>query len=88
MGVRIRLARLGRKKRPFYRIVVADTQAPRDGRFIEVVGTYDPLKDPPKIDVKGEKVLEWLKRGAAPTETVKHILKKAGISEKFVNTTS
>ncbi len=82
MAVKIRLARHGSKKRPFYRIVVANSESPRDGRFIEIVGTYDPLKDPPRIDLKAEKVVEWLKRGAEPTDTVKQIFKKAGITKK------
>ena len=78
MSVKIRLARFGAKKKPYYRIVVADGRSPRDGRFIERVGTYDPNLDPPKITVDKEKVKEWLKRGATPSETVKSLLKKAG----------
>jgi len=77
MAVRIRLTRLGRKKKPFYRIVVADSEAPRDGRFLEVVGTYDPLKDPAEITVKHDRVQEWLSRGAKPSDTVRSLLKKA-----------
>ncbi len=80
MAVRLRLARLGAKKRPFYRIVASDSESPRDGRFIEVVGTYDPNHDPAKIDIKEAKVKKWLDDGALPTETVASLLKKAGIS--------
>ncbi|HHL39869.1 MAG TPA: 30S ribosomal protein S16 [Deltaproteobacteria bacterium] len=79
MAVRIRLARHGRKKRPFYRIVVADASSPRDGRCIEVVGTYDPNHDPAAVDLKAEKIVAWLKKGASPSETVRQILKKAGV---------
>jgi len=69
---------MGKKKKPFYRIVVADSRAPRDGRFIEIVGNYDPKTDPPEITIKEERVTDWLSRGAAPTETVSHLLKKKG----------
>ncbi len=79
MAIRFRLARFGTKKRPFYRIVVADSRAPRDGRFIEKVGTYDPLQNPEKITLDREKIFMWYKRGARPTETVKNIFKKEGI---------
>ncbi|HHD12130.1 MAG TPA: 30S ribosomal protein S16 [Deltaproteobacteria bacterium] len=79
MAVKIRLARHGSKKRPFYRIVVADERCPRDGRFIEVVGTYDPTKEPAKVELKEERLLEWLRRGAQTTETVKSLFKKAGL---------
>ena len=78
MPVKIRLARHGAKKRPFYRIVVADSEAPRDGRFLEVVGTYNPLTDPAKVDLKSERVKHWMDRGATPTDTVKSLLKKEG----------
>ncbi|RMG59839.1 MAG: 30S ribosomal protein S16 [Deltaproteobacteria bacterium] len=84
MAVRIRLARHGRKKRPFYRIVVAFSESPRDGRFIEKVGTYDPLQDPPAITVKEERVLKWLSEGAQPTETVRSLLKRVGVWQKFM----
>lgn len=77
MAVKIRLARLGRKKRPFYRIVVANSEAPRDGKFLEVVGTYDPLKDPVEVAIKHEKVQQWLAKGAIPTDTVKSLLAKS-----------
>ena len=76
MAVKVRLARLGRKKRPFYRIVVANSEAPRDGKFLEIVGTYDPMKDPVEIVIKHEKLQLWLDKGAQPTETVKSILAK------------
>ncbi len=72
---------MGKKKAPFYRIVVADARAPRDGRFIEEVGTYDPTKDPSVIDVKEEAIKKWLGNGAQPTETVGKILKIAGITK-------
>lgn len=77
MAVKLRLTRQGGKKRPFYRIVVADSEAPRDGSFIEVVGTYDPMVNPAKVDLKSERVSFWLDKGVIPTETVRQILKKA-----------
>jgi small subunit ribosomal protein S16 len=76
MSVKIRLARHGAKKRPFYRIVVADSESPRDGRFLENVGTYNPLKDPAQITLKSERIQYWLNHGATPTDTVKSLLKK------------
>ncbi len=76
MAVRIRLTRLGRKKQPFYRIIVADSESSRDGKFLDVVGTYDPLQDPAKIDINDEKLNDWLGKGALPTTTVKSLLKK------------
>lgn len=76
MAVRIRLRRMGAKKTPFYRIVVADSRFPRDGRFIEELGYYAPLKDPVDFKVDGEKVQKWIKNGAQPTDTVKSLLKK------------
>ena len=78
MAVKIRLTRLGSKKAPFYRIVVADSRYPRDGRFIEEVGYYDPTKEPAVVKVDAEKVQKWLSNGAQPTDTVKSILKKNG----------
>ena len=81
MAVKIRLRRMGAKKKPFYRIIVADSRSPRDGRFIEELGTYDPLKDPSEIKVDGEKAKQWIANGAQPTETVKVLLKKAGVIE-------
>ena len=77
--VKIRLRRMGAKKAPFYRIVVADSHFPRDGRFIEEIGTYNPLMDPPEIKVDGERALTWIKNGAQPTDTVKNLLKRAGV---------
>lgn len=79
MAAKMRLTRIGAKKRPFYRIIVADGRAPRDGRFSEVVGTYDPKKDPAEILFKEDRVKEWLSRGAEPSETVASLLKKKGI---------
>ncbi|UFS72717.1 30S ribosomal protein S16 [Geomonas sp. RF6] len=83
MSIKIRLARAGAKKKPFYQVVVADCRARRDGRFIENVGTYDPNKNPAVANLSEEKTLEWLGKGAQPTDTVKQILKKAGIWEKY-----
>lgn len=77
--VKIRLRRLGAKKAPFYRIVVADSRYPRDGRFIEEIGTYNPLTDPATVNVDADRAQEWIKRGAQPTDTVRGILKKAGV---------
>jgi small subunit ribosomal protein S16 len=76
MAVKIRLRRMGAKKAPFYRIVVADSRYPRDGRFIEEVGYYDPTKEPSVVKIDGEKVKKWLSNGAQPTDTVRAILKK------------
>jgi len=78
MSVKIRLARYGAKKRPFYRIVVADNDAPRDGRFIELVGTYEPRSEPAAVTIKRERIQAWIKKGATPTATVKSLLKKEG----------
>jgi small subunit ribosomal protein S16 len=80
MAVKIRLARHGAKKRPFYRIVVADSESPRDGRFIEAVGTYAPLEDPAAVSLKTDRVKYWIDQGAKLTDTVRNILKKEGIS--------
>ena len=77
--VKIRLRRMGAKKNPFYRIVVADSRFPRDGRFIEEIGTYNPLAEPVEIKVDGERALNWIKSGAQPTDTVRGLLKKAGV---------
>ena len=76
--VKIRLRRMGATKAPFYRIVVADSRYPRDGRFIEEIGTYNPLTDPATVTVDAEKAQEWIKNGAQPTDTVRALLKKAG----------
>ena len=77
--VKIRLKRIGAHKKPFYRVVVADSRTPRDGRFIEELGTYYPLKDPAEIKIDAEKAQKWLDNGAQPTETVRSLLKKSGI---------
>jgi small subunit ribosomal protein S16 len=77
--VKIRLTRLGSKKNPFYRVVVADSRYPRDGRFIEEIGTYDPLTNPSTIKIDAEKAAKWLANGAQPTDTVKELLKISGI---------
>ena len=77
--VKIRLRRMGAKKAPYYRIVVADSRFPRDGRFIEEIGTYNPLTEPATVTVDGEKVKTWMKNGAQPTDTVRGLLKKAGV---------
>lgn len=77
--VKIRLRRMGAKKTPFYRIVVADSRYPRDGRFIEEIGTYNPLTDPATVNVDADRAQEWIKKGAQPTDTVRGILKKAGV---------
>jgi len=79
MAVKIRLRRMGAKKAPFYRIVVADGRYPRDGRFIEEIGTYDPTREPSAITVDAEKAKAWLANGAQPTDTVRVILKKEGV---------
>ena len=79
MPVRIRLMRFGRKKRPFYRVVAADSRAPRDGKFLDILGYYDPLKEPFEFKVDEEKVKMWLERGAEPTETVRTLLRRIGI---------
>jgi len=76
--VKLRLRRMGAKKAPFYRIVVADSRSPRDGRFIEEIGTYDPLKNPAAINIDVDRAKEWIATGAQPTDTVRSLLKKAG----------
>jgi small subunit ribosomal protein S16 len=81
--VKIRLRRVGAKKRPSYRVVVADARAPRDGAFIEVIGHYNPLTEPETVVVDEERVLHWLGHGAQPTDTAKRLLSKTGIIEKF-----
>lgn len=82
--VRLRSQRYGSKKSPFYRIVATDSRNPRDGRFIEVVGTYDPLTNPATVKLDEEKVMEWLSLGAKPTDTVKSLLSKEGLLAKFL----
>lgn len=84
MAVRIRLARHGRKKAPFYRLVVADSRSPRDGRFIEQLGIYNPMTTPSEISIDVEKAVKWLKDGAIPSDTARGLLKKAGAWEAFV----
>lgn len=79
MAVKIRLRRMGAKKAPFYRVVVADSRYPRDGRFIEEIGTYNPLTEPATVEVDAEKVQKWISNGAQPTDTVKRLLKNKGI---------
>mgnify|MGYP001027611421 FL=1 len=81
MAVKIRLKRMGMKKRPFYRVVVADERSPRDGRFIEEIGIYDPMKQPAEIRIDNEKARKWLDNGAQPTDTVKVLLRKVGVLE-------
>ena len=83
MAVKMRLKRMGAKKRPFYRIVVADSRSPRDGRFIEEVGYYNPIENPAVVKVNKEVALKWLNTGATPTDTVRDILSKEGILKEF-----
>lgn len=79
MAVKIRLKRMGAKKKPFYRVIVADSRSPRDGKFIEELGYYNPLKEPSEIKIDAEKAEKWLSNGAQPTDTVKNLFKRAGI---------
>jgi len=79
MAVKIRLRRMGAKKAPFYRIVVADSRYPRNGRFIEEIGYYDPMKEPAVLNVDNEKAAQWIKNGAQPTDTVRDLLKRSGV---------
>ena len=79
MAVKMRLRRIGAKKAPFYRVIVADSRSPRDGRFIEEIGYYNPLTEPAEIKIDAEKAKKWIANGAQPTETVKALLKKSGI---------
>lgn len=85
MAVKIRLKRMGAKKTPFYRIVVADSRSPRDGRFIETVGYYNPLTTPATVKIDEEKALKWLANGAKPSDTVRNLLSQQGIMKKFHN---
>ncbi|MBM7094146.1 MULTISPECIES: 30S ribosomal protein S16 [Alteribacter] len=85
MAVKIRLKRMGAKKSPFYRVVVADSRSPRDGRFIEEIGTYNPLTNPVKFDVNEEKALKWMTEGAKPSDTVRNLFSNVGLMEKFHN---
>ena len=81
----IRLKRMGAKKAPFYRVIVADSRSPRDGRFIDTIGTYNPLTTPAEIKLNEESAIKWLNNGAIPTDTVKNLFSKAGIMEKYHN---
>ncbi|MFT9847887.1 30S ribosomal protein S16 [Aneurinibacillus sp. REN35] len=83
MAVKIRLKRMGQKKAPFYRVVVADSRAPRDGRFIEEIGTYNPVAQPAVIEINEEKAMKWLTTGAQPTDTVRNLFRKQGLMQKF-----
>jgi len=82
MAVRIRLKRMGAKKRPFYRLVVADSRAARDGRFIDTIGYYNPISEPAEIKIDTEKALSWLAKGAQPSDTARALLKKSGLLDK------
>lgn len=83
MAVKIRLKRMGSKRKPFYRIVVADSRSPRDGRFIEEIGYYNPVVEPVQVKIDEESVLKWLSNGAQPSDTVRNILSREGIMQKF-----
>ncbi len=83
MAVKLRLLRMGAKRKPFYRIVAADSRVKRDGKYIELVGTYNPVADPAEININEEVALKWLKDGAIPTDTVKSLFSKKGINKKF-----
>ena len=85
MAVKFRLKRMGAKQRPFYRIIVADSRSPRDGRFIATVGTYNPITVPAEVKIDEEKALYWLSNGAIPTDTVRSLLSKQGIMKKFAD---
>lgn len=84
--VKIRLARIGYKKKPIYRVVAADSRSPRDGRFLEILGSYNPHTDPAEINLKTERILAWIKQGAQPTDTVESLLKKQGVLKKSKET--
>ena len=86
MAVKIRLTRIGRHKRPFYRIVVADSRMPRDGRFIEILGTYDPLANPAAVEIKQDRAAQWLMKGAKPTDTVQRLLRTTGVIQQDTDT--
>jgi small subunit ribosomal protein S16 len=83
MSVRIRLRRMGAKKQPFYRVVVADSRSPRDGRFLDTIGTYNPRTEPAAIDIDREKTMKWLEEGALPTDSARALLSRAGIWQEF-----
>lgn len=86
MAVKLRLKRMGSKQKPFYRVIAADSRSPRDGRFIETVGTYDPVKKDCPVNIDEEKALKWLNNGAQPTDTVKSLLTKTGVWAKYKTT--
>jgi small subunit ribosomal protein S16 len=83
MAVKIRLKRMGAKKRPFYRLVVADSRAARDGAFIDTLGFYNPIAEPVELKIDEEKALDWLQKGAQPSDTARSLLKKSGVMDKF-----
>lgn len=83
MAVKIRMRRMGAKRKPFYRIVIADSRAPRDGRFIEEVGYYNPVSTPKELKLEEDKILDWLEKGAQPSDTVRSFLSNAGIMKKY-----
>ena len=85
MAVKLRLKRFGSKQSPFYRIVAADSRSPRDGKAIEIIGTYNPTKEPAEVNIKEELALKWLNNGAQPTDTVKNLFTNAGIMAKYAN---
>ena len=85
MAVKLRLKRMGSKKAPFYRVVAADSRSPRDGRFIETIGTYNPISEPAQVNIDEEKAMNWLTKGAIPTDTVRDLFRSQGIMEKFHN---
>ena len=85
MAVKLRLKRMGGKQKPFYRIVAADSRSPRDGRFIETVGTYNPIAKPAEVKIDKELAIKWLSNGAQPTDTVKALFKKEGILKEFAD---
>jgi len=84
LAVKIRLKRMGAKKAPFYRLVVADSRMPRDGRFIEEIGYYNPVSQPAQLNINSEKAIEWLKKGAQPSDTVKNLFRKNGIYKELL----
>ena len=85
MAVKLRLQRFGAKQKPFYRVVAAESTSPRDGRFIEILGTYDPTRNPALVNLQKENILKWLSNGAKPTDTVKSLLSKEGIIKEFTD---
>ncbi|WP_101843861.1 30S ribosomal protein S16 [Halobacillus sp. Marseille-P3879] len=83
MAVKIRLKRMGSKRNPFYRVVVADSRSPRDGRFIEQIGTYNPVANPVHVDIDADKAMDWMSNGAQPSDTVRNLFSKEGIMKQF-----